>query len=61
MKSCLDPSFKYTPAAKTDVRKTFRRIRRELAKQNVPVKRTFIGTIDAETGVVLPFHGKDAA
>lgn len=29
MKSILDRSFKYTPAAKTDIRKTFERIRRE--------------------------------
>jgi hypothetical protein len=29
MKSILDPSFKYTPSLKTDVRKTFDRIRRE--------------------------------
>lgn len=31
MKSILDPSFRYIPAAKTDVRKTFARIRREQA------------------------------
>ena len=29
MKSILDSSFKYTPSLKTDVRKTFDRIRRE--------------------------------
>jgi hypothetical protein len=29
MKSILDPAFRYTPAAKTDLRKTFARIRRE--------------------------------
>lgn len=29
MKSILDPSFRYTPAVKTDIRKTFARIRRE--------------------------------
>jgi hypothetical protein len=32
-KSLLDPSFKYRSAALTDVRKTFERIRRELAEQ----------------------------
>ena len=29
MKSILDPTFKYTPSSKTDVRKTFARLRRE--------------------------------
>ena len=29
MKSILDPSFRYTPSAETDIRKTFARIRRE--------------------------------
>lgn len=29
MKSILDSAFKYTPSAKTDLRKTFARIRRE--------------------------------
>ena len=34
MKSILDPSFHYTPAASTDLRKTFARIRREMRKQS---------------------------
>lgn len=29
MKSILDPTFEYTPSAKTDLKKTFARIRRE--------------------------------
>ncbi|HVE51071.1 MAG TPA: hypothetical protein VNG69_15835 [Casimicrobiaceae bacterium] len=33
MKSILDPTFSYTPAASTDLRKTFARIRREMRKQ----------------------------
>ena len=33
MKSILDSSFKYTPSLKTDVRKTFDRIRREREEQ----------------------------
>jgi hypothetical protein len=33
MKSILDPTFSYTPAASTDLRKTFARVRRELRKQ----------------------------
>lgn len=32
MKSILDPSFKYVPAAATDIRKTFARVRREQQK-----------------------------
>jgi hypothetical protein len=33
MKSILDPSFRYTNSANTDVRKTFARIRREQKKR----------------------------
>jgi hypothetical protein len=33
MSSLLDPKFKYTPAAATDIRKTFARARREMAEQ----------------------------
>lgn len=32
MKSILDSSFKYTPSAETDLRKTFARLRREQCK-----------------------------
>lgn len=32
-KSVKDPSFKYRRAAETDIRKTFARVRRELAAQ----------------------------
>ena len=32
-KRLTDPKFKYVPAAKTDLRKTFARIRRELKEQ----------------------------
>ena len=32
MKSILDPTFHYVPSAQTDLRKTFSRIRREMAK-----------------------------
>ncbi len=31
-KSLLDPNFRYTPAAATDIRKTFARVRREMRK-----------------------------
>lgn len=47
MKSILDPTFKYTPAAETDLRRTFARVRRELRKaahqptapRVIPIKR----------------------
>ena len=32
MKSILDPTFHYVPSTQTDIRKTFSRIRRELAR-----------------------------
>ncbi len=33
MKKITDPSFRYVPAVKTDLRATFRRVRREQAEQ----------------------------
>lgn len=41
MKKITDPKFKYTPAAETDIRKTFARVRREQqqkVKTNQPIK-----------------------
>lgn len=38
MKSILDPSFRYTPSASTDLRKTFARVRREMRRQQVRVE-----------------------
>lgn len=35
MKSILDRSFKYTPSANTDLRATFRRVRREQRREQV--------------------------
>ena len=32
MKSILDPTFRYTPAAETDLRKSFAKVRRELKR-----------------------------
>jgi len=43
VKSILDPEFRYVPAVETDLKKTFQRVRREMAreaeasKQAVPV------------------------
>jgi hypothetical protein len=36
MKSILDPSFRYVPSTQTDLRKTFARVRRELARARGP-------------------------
>ncbi len=33
MKSLLDPTFRYTPSAETDIRKTFARVRREMRQR----------------------------
>lgn len=33
MKSILDPAFRYTSSANTDIRKTFARVRREMRRQ----------------------------
>jgi hypothetical protein len=38
MKSILDRSFKYTPSASTDVRKTFERVRQQLQANASPNK-----------------------
>jgi len=35
MKSILDPTFRYTSSANTDLRKTFARIRREARRQTL--------------------------
>ena len=38
MKSILDKSFRYTPSVETDIRKTFYRIKKELAEQSKQIK-----------------------
>lgn len=47
MKRILDPKFKYIPSHETDIRKTFKRVREEQAKQrqNVqPIRRKDVYT-----------------
>lgn len=39
MKSILDPTFRYTSSANTDLRKTFARVRREIRKQEQTAPR----------------------
>jgi hypothetical protein len=48
MKNILDPKFRYIPAAQTDIRKTFARIRKELAQQGST------GTAPAKSLGVVP-------
>ena len=46
MKSILDPAFRYTSSANTDIRKTFARVRREMRRQSPASSRD-----DADTAV----------
>jgi hypothetical protein len=39
MKSILDPAFRYTSSANTDIRKTFARVRREMRRQSPAASR----------------------
>ena len=39
MKSILDPSFHYVPSTQTDIRKTFSRVRREIARAKTQAGR----------------------
>ena len=51
MKSILDPSFKYTPACATDIRRTFRKVRRALEEAGA-AQRT-LETIKVEVDSVV--------
>ena len=52
MKSLLDPSFSYVPSDRTDLRKTFARIRRE---QRADSRNAMRGTLGSETKVTSLF------
>lgn len=56
MKSILDPSFRYTSSAETDLRKTFARIRREQRKQE---RDQVIADAEARKKV-LPINRREA-
>ena len=60
-KHLTDPEFKYTPAHKTNIRKTFARIRREMAEEalNAPptVKRT-VAPKSVAPAAVTPIRGR---
>ena len=57
MKSILDPTFRYTPSASTDLRKTFARIRREARRQqSSPLEQA-----DSSKKVTPLFRGRSGA
>jgi hypothetical protein len=58
MKSILDPSFRYTSSANTDLRKTFARIRRESRRQTQASSRD---DSDAVKKVTPIFRGQRPA
>jgi hypothetical protein len=58
MKSILDPTFRYTSSANTDLRKTFARIRRESRKQAPTTARD---EPDAAKNVTPIFRGQRPA
>jgi hypothetical protein len=58
MKSILDPSFRYTSSANTDIRKTFARIRRESRRQPAATPRD---EPDAAKKVTPIFRGQRPA
>jgi hypothetical protein len=47
MKSLLDPSFNYVPSIRTDLRKTFARIRREQRAADARTARAHDGNVVA--------------
>jgi hypothetical protein len=53
-KSILDPTFRYTSSANTDLRKTFARVKRELRAQ-VKTQPTASG----ESAKVAPIFGRE--
>ncbi len=55
MKSILDPTFHYVPSAETDLRKTFARVRREMARARAQPQAA------SGVGRVVAFSRKSAA
>ena len=59
MKSILDPTFRYTSSANTDLRKTFARIRRESRRQSQVASRD--DAADSTKKVTPIFRGQRPA
>lgn len=51
-RSLLDPAFRYTPSAHTDLRRTFARIRREIRAQ---------AQAEAKSSAVVPIRKEKSA
>jgi hypothetical protein len=58
MKSILDPTFRYTSSANTDLRKTFARVRREARRQ---AQSATCEQVDAAKKVTPIFRGQRGA
>jgi hypothetical protein len=58
MKSILDPTFRYTSSANTDLRKTFARVRREARRQSQATPRE---QVDASKKITPIFRGQRPA
>jgi hypothetical protein len=61
MKSILDPTFRYTSSANTDLRKTFARVKREMrAQAKTPDKQAKTQDKPAsESSKVAPIFGRE--
>ena len=58
MESILDPTFRYTSSANTDVRKTFARIRREPDDMIIKIVSGWSERIDAKRALQLGFKAE---
>ena len=53
MKSLLDPSFRYVPSIRTDIRKTFARIRSEVQQEKEAADQRR-GTVPPKIAMLFP-------
>ena len=53
MKSLLDPSFRYVPSIRTDIRKTFARIRREALEEKEAADQRR-GAVPPKVAILFP-------